>query len=47
VTQSGITLTVAHNGMTLTYDNRADFAMAYNLPQNTITPTHTNPGHVR
>lgn len=47
VTQSGITLTVAHNGMTLTYDNRADFAMVYNLPQNTITPTHTNPGHVR
>lgn len=39
--------TVTQSGITLTYDNRADFAMAYNLPQNTITPTHTTPGHVR
>lgn len=47
VTQSDDGMTITHNGITLTYDNRADFAMAYNLPQSTITPTHMTPKHVR
>ncbi len=35
VTQSENGMTVAHNGVTLTYDNRDEFALTYSIPQMT------------